>query len=80
MAREFTSILIRNGAHRAEEPRCARCRRSPLVGELLHAMASGKRACSLCVATLAAREGEPVSSERVRSGDRPLAVVQQRAA
>jgi hypothetical protein len=82
MAREIASILMRNslGALREDGPRCSRCRRSPLVGELLHAMKSGTHVCSLCVAQVASREGEPVSSERVRSCDRRLAVVQPRAA
>jgi hypothetical protein len=82
MAREMGSILIRNsvGAVRSDEPQCSRCRRVPLVGELMHELGSGKRVCSLCVARAAASEGEPVSSERVRSCARRLAVVQQRAA
>jgi hypothetical protein len=82
MAREIASILMRNslGRLRSDDPQCSSCRRTPLVGELMYAMRSGKRACSLCVGRSASREGEPVSAERVRSGERPLAVVQQRAA
>jgi hypothetical protein len=82
MAREIASILMRNslGRLQCDEPQCSRCRRSPLVGELMYLMGSGKRVCSLCVARLVSHEGEPVSAERVRSTERPLAVVQQRAA
>ena len=83
MSDDLASIMIRNsvGAARAdEEPQCAGCRRAPLVGEWLYELASGRRLCSLCVAQAAAEEGEPVSAERVRSCDRRLAVVQQRAA
>jgi hypothetical protein len=82
MAREIASILIRNsvGAGRVDEPQCSHCRRIPLVGEWLYELASGKRLCSLCVAGATATEGEPVGAERVRSCQRRLAVVQQRAA
>jgi hypothetical protein len=82
MAKEIASILLRTrlGALAAEGPRCSHCRRSPLVGERIHELGSGKRVCSLCVSRVAGQEGEPVSSELVRSGERRLAVVQQRAA
>jgi hypothetical protein len=82
MAREMGTLLIRNsvGSARSDEPQCSRCRRIPLVGEWLYELGSGKRACSLCVARVAASEGEPVGAERVRSCARRLAVVQQRAA
>lgn len=82
MASEMGSILIRNsvGGFRSEEPYCSRCKRMPLVGELLYELASGRHVCSLCVANAAASDGEPVGSERIRSSARPLAVVQHRAA
>jgi hypothetical protein len=82
MAREIASILLRNslGSLHSDPPQCSRCRRSPLVGELLYLLGSGRRACSLCVARSASIEGEPVEAERVRSTERRLAVVQQRAA
>jgi hypothetical protein len=81
MAKEIASILMRNRLAdlRSDPPRCARCRRAPLVGELLHVLESGKRVCSLCVARLPNREGEPVAAERVRASERPLAVVQRAA-
>ena len=82
MAKEIASILLRNSlaTPHADPPRCTRCRRSPLVGELLHVLRSGKRVCSLCVARSASREGDPVSTELVRSSGRRLTVVHQRAA
>ena len=83
MSDDLASIMIRNSLEAPREgvePQCSGCRRVPLVGELLYELASGTRLCSLCVATAAATEGEPVSAERVRSCDRRLAVVQQRAA
>lgn len=82
MAKEIGSILIRNSleAVRTTDPECASCRRIPLVGEWLYELGSGTRLCSLCVAQAAAGEGEPIGAERVRSCDRRLAVVRQRAA
>ena len=82
MARDMASILVRNSvtSHTGDEPGCSRCRRIPLVGEWLYELSSGARVCSLCVAHVAAREGEPVGAERVRSTDRRLAVVRPRAA
>jgi hypothetical protein len=77
MANDMESILIRNslGSIRHDEPRCSHCRRTPLVGELIHMLDSGKTVCSLCVGELPERDGLPISCERVRSNDRPLAVV-----
>lgn len=63
----------------ADGPRCSRCRRSPLVGELMHVLESGRRVCSLCVASLPSRQGPPVGSERVHASERPLAVMQRAA-
>jgi hypothetical protein len=82
MAKEMSSLLMRNtlDSLRNDEPRCSRCQRNPLVGEFLHVLESGKRVCSLCVPRVAAREGEPISAELVRSSERRLAVVQQRRA
>ncbi len=76
MAKEIASILMRNSLDRlqSDEAQCSRCGRTPLVGEVLHVLESGKRVCSLCVARLPSREGEPVGVERVRSSARPLAV------
>jgi hypothetical protein len=82
MAKDIASILLRSrlGALVPEGPWCSHCHRSPLVGERIHELASGKRVCSLCVAQVADREGDPVSSELVRSGERRLAVTRPRAA
>ena len=82
MAKEIASILLRTrlGALVPEGPRCSHCNRTPLVGERIHELGSGEHVCSLCVAGVSEREGEPVGSELVRSGERRLAVVQPRAA
>ena len=82
MSDDLASIMIRNslGAAGGDEPECAGCRRIPLVGEWLYEFASGQRLCSLCAGSVVPTEGEPVSAERVRSTERRLAVVRQRAA
>jgi hypothetical protein len=79
---EIAPILIRNSMEsvRGHDPECASCRRVPLVGEWLYELGTGTHVCSLCVARASETEGEPVGAERVRSCERPLAVVRQRAA
>ncbi|HEX8075908.1 MAG TPA: hypothetical protein VF545_13115 [Thermoleophilaceae bacterium] len=74
-------FLVRHSldALHGDGPRCSRCRRSPLVGELIHVLKSGRQVCSLCVRRLPSRQGAPVASERVRAGERPLEVVQRAA-
>ena len=81
MARDMASLLVLGSLDRLEasEPQCSRCRRTPLVGELIYELRSGRQACSLCVARVASLEGEPVGVERVRHGERPLAVTRRAA-
>ena len=81
MPKEIAPILVRHSldALHADGPRCSRCRRSPLVGELMHVLESGRRVCSLCVARLPSRQGSPVASERIHASERPLAVMQRAA-
>jgi hypothetical protein len=81
VARELASIILRQsvGASRADERRCASCRRTPLVGELMHVLASERTVCSLCLGRVPEDEREPVRSERVHASERRLAVVQRAA-
>jgi hypothetical protein len=76
MAREIASILLRNsiGALDSDPASCSRCRRAPLIGELMHELESGREVCSLCLA-----DAEPLSTRRVRATDKPLAVVPKAA-
>ena len=82
MAKEIASILLKSrlGALTGDGPQCSHCQRSPLVGERIHELGSGRRVCSLCIERVSPSEGEPVRSELVRSGERRLAVVRPRAA
>jgi hypothetical protein len=54
--------------------RCAKCERTPLPGERLHEMDSGRRLCDLCFAELPEDHRISVRSTRVHASDRHLAV------
>ena len=59
--------------------RCAGCRRTPLAGERLHELASGRLLCELCFAALPEDRRRAVRSERVHASERRLSV-ERRAA
>jgi hypothetical protein len=72
MEGDLANALLRKGvgeltAHRAS---CAACHRSPLPGEQVHEMESGRSLCSLC---LGGRT--PVSSCMVHAAEKRLVVV-----
>jgi hypothetical protein len=54
---------------------CAKCRRTPLAGERLHELGSGRVLCELCFGALPEEHRVAVRSERVRPGGQRLAVV-----
>ena len=54
--------------------RCGKCERTPLPGEGLHEMDSGRRLCDLCFAQLPEGDRVSVRSTRVHASDRQLAV------
>jgi hypothetical protein len=58
---------------------CACCERTPLPGERLHELDSGRMLCELCFLDLPEASRIAVRSERVRVGERPLAVVSKAA-
>jgi hypothetical protein len=55
--------------------RCADCRRTPLPGERLHVLDSGRRLCELCFGALPDEARLAVRSELVHASERRLAVV-----
>ncbi len=73
---DMSQLLIRTclGATRTDTASCADCRRTPLAGEHLHRLESGTVLCELCFATLPDERRLAVRSDRVRAGERPLAV------
>jgi hypothetical protein len=53
---------------------CAQCERTPLAGEGLHELDSGRMLCDLCFGDLPEDRRIAVRSERVGAGGRRLAV------
>jgi hypothetical protein len=78
---DLASMLLRRSVRSVSGTRdkCFTCRRTPLVGERLHEMDSGRILCDLCLAALPEDERRAVRSERVRAGEKQLAVVPKAA-
>jgi hypothetical protein len=78
---DLASMLLRSslGSLGPGGSACAACRRTPLVGERLHEMDSGRVLCELCLSALPEEDRRAVRSERVRAGERRLAVVPKAA-
>ena len=78
---DLASMLLRKslGSLDAGPGRCAGCERTPLAGERLHEMATGRCLCDLCLAALPEEDRTAVRSERVRASERPVAVVPKAA-
>jgi hypothetical protein len=81
MARDLASMLLRRSIRRTADDlvRCHDCRRTPLTGELLHAIQGERVLCSLCLARVPEQERAELSTRRVHASERPLAVVRQAA-
>jgi len=58
---------------------CGGCRRTPLAGERVHELESGRVLCELCFAALPEEGRTAVRSERIGASDRRLAVVTKAA-
>jgi hypothetical protein len=78
---DLARILLRKGvgSMTSDRTKCSKCRRTPLPGELLHVLETGRSVCSLCLRELPATEQNPVRSERVHASERRLAVVPRAA-
>lgn len=81
MKPDLESIMLRKsiGSMESDRPICSRCRRTPLVGEFLHRLESGRRLCGLCLAGLPDVDPAPVTSERVQAAERSIAVAKRAA-
>jgi hypothetical protein len=78
---DLSSMLLRKSL-RAVTPAgdcCSSCRRTPLAGERLHEMDTGRVLCDLCLVALPEDEQRAVRSERVGASERRLAVVPRAA-
>jgi hypothetical protein len=78
---DLSAILMpsRIGSLSPSRACCSGCHRTPLVGERLHELDSGRLVCDLCFAALPEERRLAVRSERVRAGERRLAVVTKAA-
>ena len=73
---ELAAMFLRKSLGSVAGPRgrCSACQRTPLAGERLHEMDSGRLLCELCLAELPEADRRAVRSERVRASERRLPV------
>ena len=78
---DLASMLLRKSLRAARDAwtRCDRCRRTPLTGERLHELHSGRTLCDLCLAKLPEEDRNAVRSQRVHASERHLAVAPKAA-
>ena len=78
---ELASMLVRSsiGTLPSSATKCGDCRRTPLAGERLHELESGRTLCDLCFALLPEERRLAVRTERVHASERRLAVVRRAA-
>ncbi len=73
-------LLLSNiGALPSSTARCGGCRRTPLAGEQLHELETGRILCALCFAKLPEGRRIAVSTERVHASERRLPVAPRAA-
>lgn len=73
---ELAGVLLRRSARSLDGggARCSACRRTPLVGELLHEMETGRLLCDLCISQLPDEDRRAVRTQRVHASERQLVV------
>jgi hypothetical protein len=78
---ELAAMLLRRsiGSLSTSQEGCGECRRTPLAGERMHELDSGRVLCELCFGALPEERRLAVRSERVRAGERRLAVAPKAA-
>jgi hypothetical protein len=78
---DLAAILVRSsiGALTSPSGDCHDCRRTPLAGERLHELRSGRTLCELCFGALPEESRLAVRSSRVHASERRLAVVPKAA-
>jgi hypothetical protein len=78
---ELAAMLVRRSLRTAapSRDRCGACRRTPLPGERVHELDSGRTLCELCFAALPDEKRLAVRTERVPVGDRRLTVAPKAA-
>lgn len=78
---DLAALLLRRsvGSLRSEGARCSGCRRTPLAGERLHEMDTGRVLCDLCLARLPEADRNAVHTERVHASEHKIAVAPRAA-
>ena len=78
---DLAALLLRRSLDAQRSPRdcCAGCGRTPLAGERLHELDSGRLLCELCFRALPEERRLAVRSRRVHASERRLAVVPRAA-
>jgi hypothetical protein len=79
---DLASFLLRTslGSEGIPPQRCSSCRRTPLPGETLHVLSSGRKLCALCLSDVPEDDRETIRSERVHASERHLPVSRVAAA
>jgi hypothetical protein len=78
---DLAGMLMRSSIGALSTPTacCHDCGRTPLAGERLHELGSGRQLCELCFAALPEERRQAVRSERVHASERPLAIAPKAA-
>jgi len=78
---DLAALIMRRsiGSLRPSRDICQKCRRTPLAGETLHELDTGRLMCELCYAALPEGRRRAVRSERVHVGEHGLEVTPQAA-
>jgi hypothetical protein len=78
---DLSAMLLRKTVTTLESgrPRCNSCDRTPLVGEHLHEMDTGRTLCELCRSALPHADRESVRTELVHASERHLRVAPRAA-
>jgi hypothetical protein len=78
---DLAAMLVRSsiGTLAPADASCGGCRRTPLAGERVHELESGRTLCDLCFAKLPEDRRLAVRTERVHTSARRLSVVPRAA-
>jgi len=67
------------GSMREQCLHCSSCQRTPVPGEFVHRLSAERAVCSLCLASIPARERDAAVPERVHASERHVAVAPRAA-
>jgi hypothetical protein len=81
MKPDLASFMLQKsiGSMESDRPTCSRCHRTPLVGEFLHRLESGRLLCGLCLPETPGADEFAIASERVHAAERSIPVAKRAA-